>query len=98
TDDEEIAAISKAAGAQVPFIRPAELAQDKSPTLPVMIHALEHYRSLGISFDAVCLLQPTTPLRSSADIGKAIETFIARGTDSLVSVLEVPHQFNPHWV
>lgn len=98
TDDEEIATISRDAGAQVPFLRPAELALDKTPTLPAIIHALDYYKDQGNVYDAVCLLQPTTPLRGKADIDQAIDTFLTRKTDSLLSVREVPHQFNPHWV
>ena len=98
TDDEEIAAISRVAGAEVPFLRPVELALDTTPTLPAVIHALEFYKLQGVLYDAVCLLQPTSPLRGSGDIDNAINTFIAKQTDSLISVREVPHQFNPHWV
>lgn len=98
TDDEEIAEISKRSGAQVPFLRPMALALDSTPTLPVILHALDYYRSQGMPFDAVCLLQPTCPFRSSADIDRAVATFTEKGTDSLLSVLQVPHQFNPHWV
>lgn len=98
TDDEEIATISRNAGAEVPFLRPAELALDTTPTLPAIIHALDFCKTQGIVYDAVCLLQPTSPLRGQRDIDNAIATFIAKQTDSLVSVREVPHQFNPHWV
>ena len=51
-----------------------------------------------MDYDAVCLLQPTNPFRTHDFIDAAILKFKEVITDSLVSVLEVPHQFNPHWV
>ncbi|MEL7221693.1 MAG: acylneuraminate cytidylyltransferase family protein, partial [Bacteroidota bacterium] len=98
TDDAEIAQVSQAAGAAVPFMRPAALAADKSPTLDTVIHAINYYQDQGQEFDAVCLLQPTCPFRTSAEISRAIDNFKAAGGDSLISVQEVPHHYNPHWV
>lgn len=97
TDDEEIIAISKSLGANVPFLRPAHLAEDATPTLPVMQHAISFLEAEGKHFDAICLLQPTSPFRPKGFLDKAVETFQEKQTDSLVSVLEVPHQYNPHW-
>lgn len=97
TDREEIAAVSIKAGATVPFLRPAHLATDTSPTIDTMVHLMEYYQAQGIAYDAVCLLQPTSPLRTAQDIDKAIEKFKQQQTDSLVSVIPVPHQYNPHW-
>lgn len=98
TDSQEIAKISRAAGANVPFLRPDALATDASPTIDTVIHAVEFFTEKGTDFDAVCLLQPTSPFRTAADIRAAISTFIKKKADSLVSVREVPHQYNPHWV
>jgi CMP-N,N'-diacetyllegionaminic acid synthase len=98
TDSPEIAKVAKACGSEVPFLRPGDLAADKSPTLGVIIHALEFFMKTGVEFDAVCLLQPTSPFRSPEDIENAIRTFIKNETDSLISVIPVPHQYNPHWV
>jgi CMP-N-acetylneuraminic acid synthetase len=98
SDDNEIIEVAKKIGIDVPFVRPNDLAQDKSPTFPVIIHALEYYKSIGIEFDAVCLLQVTSPFRSVDFLNKAINKFIDQDTDSLVSVQEVPHEYNPHWV
>lgn len=97
TDDDEIGQVGKQLGIEVPFKRPANLAADKSPTLPVILHALDYYKSMGQQFDAVCLLQVTSPFRTVEFLNKAITTFIAQNTDSLVSVQEVPHEYNPHW-
>ncbi|MCH3881944.1 MULTISPECIES: acylneuraminate cytidylyltransferase family protein [Tenacibaculum] len=97
SDSELIIEVGKKLGLEVPFIRPTDLAEDKSPTLPVILHALEHFENKGIYFDAVCLLQVTSPFRTLAFVEKAIETFIEKETDSLISVLEIPHEYNPHW-
>ncbi len=97
TDDDEIAQTCKSIGLEVPFMRPDDLAADKSPTLPVIKHALDFYATQGETFDAVCLLQVTSPFRESGLIDRSIEKFIATGADALVSVLAVPHEYNPHW-
>ncbi len=97
TDDAEIMAIAKSLGANVPFVRPTHLAEDATPTLPVIQHAVSFLENEGKHFDAICLLQPTSPFRPKGFLDKALETFQEKQTDSLVSVLEVPHQYNPHW-
>ncbi|QHI35231.1 CMP-N,N'-diacetyllegionaminic acid synthase [Kordia antarctica] len=97
TDDEEIITISKSLGANVPFVRPKHLAEDTTPTLPVIQHAISYFETEGKQFDAICLLQPTSPFRPKGFLDKALETFLEKQTDSLVSVLEVPHEYNPHW-
>ncbi|SFT40717.1 N-acylneuraminate cytidylyltransferase [Algoriphagus locisalis] len=97
TDDVGIAAEGKRLGIDLPFLRPDDLAGDKTPTLPVINHALAYYAEQGDEFDAVCLLQPTSPFRPSGFIDRAISKFIELDADSLVSVLEVPDHLNPHW-
>jgi len=97
TDSEELAQISKELGASVPFIRPATLATDSSPTLDTVIHAIEQLAATGLHFDAVCLLQPTVPFRQAEEIDAAIGKFKKSGADSLISVREIPAKFNPHW-
>ena len=98
TDSEEIASIGKQIGLSVPFLRPAELAADTTPTLPVIQHVISSLQNLGEYYDAVCLLQVTSPFRPDRFIDEAIEKFTMSGADSLISVLQVPHEFNPHWV
>lgn len=98
TEDEEIATISKKAGASVPFIRPAVLASDHSPSIDTVIHALHFFEQKNLFFDAICLLQPTVPFRSITDIQGAITHFISSKADSLITVRKVPHTYNPHWV
>jgi len=98
TDDESIAAVARSLGLQVPFARPIALAQDTTPTLDVIIHALQWYEKQNVFFEAVCLLQATSPFRTVEFLDKAIEKFIQSDCDSLVSVQKVPHEYNPHWV
>ncbi len=86
TDSEEIALIAKEYGAEVPFIRPKELARDETPTEPVMAHSIEWYESRGIKHDAVILLQPTSPLRLPGSLQKAVEYFEVEKASSLLSV------------
>lgn len=97
TEDTEIAIAAEVAGFKPPFVRPIEFALDTSTSLEVVQHAIAYFESQNVFFDAVCLLQPTTPFREKGFLDKAIEKFIASKADSLVSVLEIPHEFNPHW-
>lgn len=98
TDNLDIFWAAEKYGAKPPFLRPEKLALDTSTSLEVVRHAIDFYENLGIFFDAVCLLQPTHPFREKGFIDNAIEKFIASGADSIVSVLPVPHEYNPHWV
>ncbi|WP_179005947.1 acylneuraminate cytidylyltransferase family protein [Winogradskyella forsetii] len=98
SDDDAIIEKGKALGLEVPFKRPQDLATDQSPTLPVILHALDFYAAQEEFFDAVCLLQVTSPFRKLEFLESAIQKFIQNKTDSLISVLEVPHEYNPHWV
>ena len=97
TDDIEIAKVAELAGCKPPFIRPNELAQDASTSLEVVQHAIAFFESQNIFFDAVCLLQPTTPFREIEFIDKAIQKFFDSNADSLISVLPIPNEYNPHW-
>ncbi len=89
TDDPEIADISRAAGAEVPFARPAELAADTAPSLPVVQHAARFAeRDDGRRLDWVMLLQPTSPMRTADDIVQAVALADKNECDSVVSVVE----------
>jgi CMP-N-acetylneuraminic acid synthetase len=98
SDDENIIEIAKQINLEVPFKRPDHLAEDSSSSLEVVQHALNYYLKQGIQFDAVCLLQATTPLRKPELIDECILKFKDGDFDSLVSVREVPKAYNPHWV
>ena len=95
TDDERVADCARSLGLEVPFMRPASLAADEAPMLPVLQHALEAMRAGGFETDIVVLLQPTSPLRRGEHIDAAIDWLQRTAADSVVSVVEVPHQFNP---
>lgn len=98
TDDEQIVIIARNFGAEVPFIRPSELANDSASSISVVQHAVAFLEDRGEFFDAVCLLQPTSPFREKKFINKAISSFVKKKSDSLISVLQVPNEYNPHWV
>jgi CMP-N,N'-diacetyllegionaminic acid synthase len=95
TDDNEIADVARELGAEVPFLRPPELADDKAPMLGVLRHALAWLESQGVAVEAVVLLQPTSPLRTACHVEEAIALFRSAPASSIISVVEVPHQFNP---
>lgn len=89
TDDEEIADCGRLYGLDVPFMRPAELAKDDTPSIPVVQHAVRFLEQRGDHFDAVCVLQPTNPLRRPADIDGAVELLERTGADSVISFVDV---------
>lgn len=92
TEDEEIASVARSWGAQVPFIRPSVLAQDDTPSLDPVLHALDQLST----FDAVLLLQPTSPLRTAEDIDTCLDLAQARHASSVVSVSEADQ--HPLWM
>lgn len=97
TDSEEIAAIAREYGAYVPFLRPAALAQDDTPDLPVYQHAIEWLeQNEQFSPQIIAWLRPTSPLRSSLDIAEAVELLKTRGCDWVRSVCEAEH--HPYWM
>jgi CMP-N-acetylneuraminic acid synthetase len=98
SDDKEIIAVTEQLNLEVPFIRPLDLAQDNTPSIEVVKQALKFFEENGEKFDAVCLLQVTTPFRKHELIDQAIGKFIKGNFDSLISVREVPAEYNPHWV
>lgn len=99
TDSDEIINFAKTiSGIGIPFKRPANLAEDNTPTISVINHTLQHYRSLGQLFDFVCLLQPTTPFRSEDLIDRAIKYLLESGAESVVTVRKVPDNYHPNWL
>jgi CMP-N-acetylneuraminic acid synthetase len=98
TEDAVIAGVGKDCGLEVPFLRPAELARDETPMLPVAQHAVRFLEERGDHFDAVCLLQPTNPLRTADDIDACIALLESCDADAVVTTLRVPDEHNPHWV
>ncbi len=96
SDDKEIINIAKQFGANVPFVRPAELASDTASTKDVLIHALKYLAEQDENFDYLVLLQPTTPFRKNGDINKMITQAIKTNADMVVSVKETSS--NPYYV
>ena len=96
TDDAEIANVSRQHGAEIPFLRPARLARDDTPAQPVIADALDELeRSEGWRPDAVAYLQPTSPFRDASDIDAAIALLDEGDTDTVVSVMSIPHNMLP---
>lgn len=95
TDDEEIAEISRKSGAEVPFMRPPQFANDTAKAIGVVRHALEEMEKItGERFDIVVYLEPPAPLKIVEDIDNSITMFAQNKTDSVVSVNEAS-QFHP---
>ena len=97
TEDDEIATVGRSCGLDVPFMRPLSLAADTTPGFDVVHHALGWLEEHGECFDAVCVLQPTSPLRRADDIDACIDLLERAGADAVVSILPVPPEHNPHW-
>lgn len=95
TDSPQIAEVARNHGLPVPFMRPAELAADTSGSYGVIMHALDWYeRERGVRYDRVILLQPTSPLRTAADI-RAAESLWTTECDMVVTVCEA--KANPYY-
>lgn len=95
TDDPEIAATAERRGAETPFLRPADLATDSARAIPVLQHAVRHCEEAGDKFDAVMMLQPTSPMRLASDIDGAIAKMEADAAcTSVISVVPVG-EFHP---
>lgn len=92
TDDAQIAEVALRWGAEVPFIRPAELANDDTPAMRYILHALD----MLPGFEYLVLLQPTSPLRTANDIDEAIGKCIGAGGPACVSVTKTDK--SPHWM
>lgn len=86
TDDAAIARVARREGAEVPFVRPPELAADEAPTLPVIQHAVQWLESHAEPIEVVVTLQPTTPFRSAAEIDGVLALLDDPALRSAVSV------------
>lgn len=92
TDDPEIANISRKANAEVPFLRPRNLAKDDTPGIAPILHSMERCRG----FDIIVVLQPTSPFRDARNIDEALELMIYREADSCFSL--VKSKIHPNWM
>lgn len=98
TDSPEFAALGKEHGAETPFIRPPELAQDNTPMLPVLRHAVDWVIQNGWTPEIIVLLQPTAPFRKATDLYRGLESLRADpSADSVVSVEAIPDHYSPHY-
>lgn len=96
TESQEIAEIVREFGASVPFLRPVELAEDDSEAIDVFIHTVEKLeKEFGYDIPNFLTLQPTSPLRTSSDIDKAVQIFLNKEADSVISVCEASS--HPVW-
>jgi len=98
TDSDEIADAGRRAGLEVPFMRPAVLAQDDTPMLPVIQHAIDSLAAEGWATDLIVLLQPTSPLRRPSHVRDAVKMLQDSKADSVVTVTEVPRHLSPDYV
>ena len=97
TDDSEIAAVGLAAGLEVPFARPSELAGDLSSSVEMWRHAwLACENIYGHQFDASILLEPSSPMRTPTDVEDTLRTMIESSSDSAVTVSRTPAHYTPH--
>ncbi len=87
TDDDEIARVSRRYGASAPFLRPTDLSSDTASSIDVALHALQFFGD--VHYDYIIFLQPTSPLRTAADIDEAVELMLAKQAASCVSICEV---------
>ena len=98
TDSPEIADAGRHAGLEVPFMRPASLAADDTPMVPVIQHALSETARSGWFPDIIVLLQPTSPLRRPDHIRDAVNLLRETNADSVVTVVELPRHLSPDYV
>ena len=97
TDAPAIAEVAQGYGAEVPFLRPSELAQDDTPGIAPILHAVQWLRKHENYYpDWIMCLQPTSPLRTSQDIDTAVELALAKNADAVVSVMPAHH--HPYWM
>jgi N-acylneuraminate cytidylyltransferase len=94
TDDEDIVQLAESYGISVPFLRPEEISTDTAGSQEVLIHAYEFYREKGFDAAVVCLLQATSPFRTTKHISEATNAY-STDCDMLVSVVE--SKANPYF-
>jgi N-acylneuraminate cytidylyltransferase len=91
TEDEAIAALARDLGAEVPFLRPAEMARDPFGVVDVALHALRAMREAGEEYATLVVLLPTCPLRTAGDLSAAMDLFRGKGASFLMSVSQCDH-------
>ena len=86
TDSPKIASVSKKYGVEAPFLRPEAISRDNSSSIDVLFHALKFFEHRNDNFDIVIQLQPTSPLRRSQDIDKALELLLKKKAKAVISI------------
>jgi len=92
TDCERIAEVAKSAGAEVPFIRPAELSDDHTPTAPVIEHSIRWFKSIGKAAKYSCCIYPTAPFVRESDLLKGYDLLTERAISSVFTITEFEFQ------
>jgi N-acylneuraminate cytidylyltransferase/CMP-N,N'-diacetyllegionaminic acid synthase len=95
TEDTEIADIARKFGAEVPFMRPAHMATDRAAVIDAIFYTLDLANKSDGIYDVIVLLQPTSPLRTTADIDVSIELLFLKNAGAVVSVCKTEH--HPYW-
>lgn len=90
TDDQEIADVAKSYGAEIPFVRPADLADDMTPTVPVVAHAIQACQASNWQVDHVCCIYPGVPFIRSEDLAEAFECLLVQGANYVFPVTTFP--------
>lgn len=90
TEDEEIASVARECGAETPFIRPNDLANDETPTVPVIVHGIQACKELGWSFEHVCCIYPAVPFMEVEDLRGALELLSGNESGYCFSVAKFP--------
>lgn len=90
TDDAEIAAVARAHGAETPFVRPLELADDHTPTIPVIAHAIQWYLDRGEAVDAACCIYATAPFVQAEDLRAGLAALMAEDCAYVFSATSFP--------
>jgi pseudaminic acid cytidylyltransferase len=90
TDDDEISAISRDLGAQTPFVRPPELSDDHTPTVPVVAHAINACEAHGLPADVACCIYPCVPFIQIDDLKASLELFIETAADYCFPITDFP--------
>lgn len=95
TDSENITAVAASYGLETPFVRPNYLAADTSSTYEVLLHAVDHYENMGVRYNDILLLQPTSPFRTDKQVVEALALYQQTRPELLVSVKET--SANPYY-
>jgi len=99
TENDKIASVAREFGAEVPFLRPKELATDEASSLSVLLHALSYLEKEEHYFpDVIAFLQPTSPFRTYKHINAGLEMLLVSDVDSVIGVCEVEADSHPYWI